>query len=313
MIYVVFLVFFFFVFSSKTFTLYVCVCVCFIYNNSACTFRDGTGGTCWDVNVHTECVGAAIESRRCHGLPDAVKCCNPARISGGAPKPSASATPAPTPAPVQHTLQPTGAPPAAAPAAPVATGGSCVWVQPMSGTIVRGYRVYPRISTPGPPKLHDGLDIRGGTEIVSVGAGTVRRARNDCDDNQRPRPAPRSRCSAGNSVTVEHAGGIQSIYKHLKKGSVVVTPGTVVTAGQKIAEMGNSGITSGPHLHFTMKHNGRVFDPCTGFTQPNSAGSNVGAKIPCHNPYVVRSCEGGAVASPAAAAPAPAPAPAAGQ
>lgn len=55
---------------------------------------------------------------------------------------------------------------------------------------------------------------------------------------------------AGNLVVVEHANGEYSHYAHLRHGSVVVEPGDVVTRGQLLARLGNTGNSTEPHLHF---------------------------------------------------------------
>jgi murein DD-endopeptidase MepM/ murein hydrolase activator NlpD len=55
---------------------------------------------------------------------------------------------------------------------------------------------------------------------------------------------------AGNHVVVEHAGGVYSVYAHLKPGSVAVQLGDQVVAGQVIAKLGGSGNSTEPHLHF---------------------------------------------------------------
>ncbi|MEM3369767.1 MAG: M23 family metallopeptidase [Candidatus Micrarchaeia archaeon] len=60
-------------------------------------------------------------------------------------------------------------------------------------------------------------------------------------------------CNGGNVVAIRHEdmGEIFiTLYMHLKNGSIVVKPGERVSAGQKIAEVGSSGRTGGPHLHF---------------------------------------------------------------
>jgi len=56
-------------------------------------------------------------------------------------------------------------------------------------------------------------------------------------------------------VIIDHEGtGYQTIYLHLANGSVVVNEGDLVKQGQKIAKLGNTGDSSGPHLHFQIKH-----------------------------------------------------------
>ena len=69
-------------------------------------------------------------------------------------------------------------------------------------------------------------------------------------------PAP-----PANYVTVDHGGGWQTDYWHLRAGSVAVSPGQTVTAGQKIGEVGSSGISSGAHLHFQPRYYNEWVDP----------------------------------------------------
>lgn len=56
----------------------------------------------------------------------------------------------------------------------------------------------------------------------------------------------------GNHVVIEHADGVYSLAAHLRRGSVSVTPGDRVVSGQKVGEVGNSGNTSEPHLHWQL-------------------------------------------------------------
>lgn len=56
--------------------------------------------------------------------------------------------------------------------------------------------------------------------------------------------------AAGNYVLIRHEGGEHSLYAHMRQGSVRVTPGQSVAAGQQIGEAGTSGNSTEPHLHF---------------------------------------------------------------
>ena len=58
--------------------------------------------------------------------------------------------------------------------------------------------------------------------------------------------------SQTNSLYVLHDDGTFGIYAHLRKGSALVRPGQKIQTGQMIAQSGNSGYTSGPHLHFAV-------------------------------------------------------------
>ncbi len=56
----------------------------------------------------------------------------------------------------------------------------------------------------------------------------------------------------GNHIIEDLGGGVWAMYAHLIRGSLLVKPGDKVKQGQKIAELGNTGNSSGPHLHFQL-------------------------------------------------------------
>lgn len=82
-------------------------------------------------------------------------------------------------------------------------------------------------------------------------------------------------CFAGGNVIVIRHLGVPGVfatrYDHLKKDSVLVKPGDVVTRGQKIAEAGSAGNSTGPHLHFEVWGTGfyELADPWVGDCGPN--------------------------------------------
>jgi murein DD-endopeptidase MepM/ murein hydrolase activator NlpD len=98
---------------------------------------------------------------------------------------------------------------------------------------------------------HNGIDwgIPEGTAIYATADGTVLRA--DLDPT-----------GYGLHVRIQH-DGLMSLYGHLR--SVAVVPGQHVTAGQVIGESGNTGNSSGPHLHFEVR---RVADNCKSTVDP---------------------------------------------
>ena len=68
-----------------------------------------------------------------------------------------------------------------------------------------------------------------------------------------------------NLVIILHPNGYRTAYLHLRNGSVIVSPGDVVSQGQKIAEVGSSGSSTQPHLHFHVADaSGAVVDPWAG-------------------------------------------------
>ena len=60
-------------------------------------------------------------------------------------------------------------------------------------------------------------------------------------------------------VELDHGFGYRTIYAHLSKA--MVKKGDSVTRGQKIAKSGNSGLSTGPHLHYEVHHDGIPIDP----------------------------------------------------
>lgn len=69
----------------------------------------------------------------------------------------------------------------------------------------------------------------------------------------------------GNYVGITHAGKLQTYYAHLRKGSITVKVGDSVVAGQKIALVGSSGNSEGPHLHFELWYDSTYYiDPFSG-------------------------------------------------
>ena len=77
----------------------------------------------------------------------------------------------------------------------------------------------------------------------------------------------------GNGVYLRHEGGWKTQYCHLRRGSLLVARGERVVAGQKLGEMGLSGLTNFPHLEFRVEQNGVKVDPFTGGAVESGCGS----------------------------------------
>lgn len=96
-------------------------------------------------------------------------------------------------------------------------------------------------------QFHKGLDIsnRMGTPVVAPAEGTVTMAGRDG--------------AYGNSVEIDHGGGIVTKYAHLQRATV--KPGQWVRRGEVIGHIGMTGRTTGPHLHYEVRLNGVPVNP----------------------------------------------------
>jgi peptidase M23-like protein len=129
---------------------------------------------------------------------------------------------------------------------------------------------------------HDGTDIRirnleiqrQGIEVLAAAPGRVIGARNDMEDIsvKTAGKAAIAGKECGNGVVIEHDGGWRTQYCHMAKGSVRVKAGDQTTAGQPIGLVGLSGDTEFFHLHFTVRHRGKVVDPFAYGAAENSCG-----------------------------------------
>ncbi|WP_286979107.1 M23 family metallopeptidase [Pseudomonas sp.] len=99
------------------------------------------------------------------------------------------------------------------------------------------------------PKGRYALDIAMpvGTPIVAARGGVVVKTENQ--------QSGRGNNPSGNYVRVLHSDGTMGVYLHLKKGSVKVHEGQHVSTGSLLALSGNTGNSSGPHLHFVVQRN----------------------------------------------------------
>jgi murein DD-endopeptidase MepM/ murein hydrolase activator NlpD len=107
-----------------------------------------------------------------------------------------------------------------------------------------GYRTHPIL---GYSRLHGGLDIGGrmGQPIWAAKEGVVIMARVNG--------------GYGNTIIVDHGNGYATLYGH--QSSFVVSEGDYVETGQHIGNVGSTGLSTGPHLHFEVRIDGTVTDP----------------------------------------------------
>lgn len=107
-----------------------------------------------------------------------------------------------------------------------------------------GYRTHPTL---GRQQLHTGVDLSvpEGTAVKVVAAGVVKRASEDAVN--------------GKVVIIDHGRGVTTAYCHNSR--LLVSTGDAVTAGQVISESGNTGRSTGPHLHYQLELGRRPVDP----------------------------------------------------
>ena len=122
-----------------------------------------------------------------------------------------------------------------------------VWPQPSSTRITSDYGWRGDIGIPGASKDHKGIDIAANMydPVVAAASGTVIFVGYDG--------------SGGNTVKIDIGQDLVIIYHHLSRYAVV--KGDTVNAGQVVGYAGSTGVSSAPHLHFSVKLNGQYVNP----------------------------------------------------
>ena len=121
------------------------------------------------------------------------------------------------------------------------------YIKPISGGRLTSRFGRRRAPTRGASTYHKGVDWATpvGTAVMASSTGTVAKAGWGS--------------GYGYVVYINHADGRQTRYGHLSK--VLVSQGQTVTQGQKIALSGNTGVSTGPHVHFEILINGGQVNP----------------------------------------------------
>ena len=120
------------------------------------------------------------------------------------------------------------------------------WLSPVEGIITSacGERINPIL---GKRENHNGLDIAvaEGTAVIAVKSGKVTEVRTSA--------------TYGKLLEYETTDGYTVMYAHLSK--ILVREGERVKQGQKVAESGNTGLSTGPHLHYSLWKGEKLLDP----------------------------------------------------
>ncbi len=108
----------------------------------------------------------------------------------------------------------------------------------------------------GKADTHHGIDygVPRGTSVVAVGRGRV--------------AAIGSSKESGNFIKLAHADGYESFYLHLDRSDEALHVGSIVEQGQHIADSGNTGRSTGPHLHYELHLAGIPVDPLAVLPMP---------------------------------------------
>lgn len=131
---------------------------------------------------------------------------------------------------------------------------------------------------------HSGVDFRvlsaaasaAGIPVLAAADGVVNGTR-DGDPDAFARDAGRAASKGrecGNGVVVDHGGGWETQYCHLRSGSVRVKEGGRVVRGDRLGAVGYSGFTDIAHVQFIVRHNGEVVDPYATDRPPGRCGLN---------------------------------------
>ncbi len=117
--------------------------------------------------------------------------------------------------------------------------------------------------------------LRRDIPVLAAAPGTVSGARNDVPDHAPGvyQPGRNKGRECGNGVVIEHGGGWQTQYCHMRQGSVRVRQGDRVSRQQPLGSIGLSGRTQFPHLHLGVRYQGQVVDPFLG------AGAKTGCGV----------------------------------
>jgi len=96
---------------------------------------------------------------------------------------------------------------------------------------------------------HEGIDVTApmGAPIIAPASGTVTKVATES--------------GYGKVLEIDHGNGIVTRYAHCSR--IDVRQGQRVTRGQRVAAVGSTGLSTGPHLHYEIHINGKVVDPLT--------------------------------------------------
>ncbi|MFN3511796.1 MAG: M23 family metallopeptidase [Phenylobacterium sp.] len=141
------------------------------------------------------------------------------------------------------------APPPATTSPPAEPEPFLIFGEPLPGHAVNSPFGLRRMPWEAHGRLHEGVDIAapGGTPVRAAASGVVTRAGVSF--------------GYGRFVEVRHAADLVTLYAHLGKVERHLKPGVAVEGGSVLGRVGSTGTSTGPHLHFEVRRDGRPLDP----------------------------------------------------
>ncbi len=123
--------------------------------------------------------------------------------------------------------------------------------------------------------LPDLAAMEAGVDVRAAAPGVVRGVRDGMPDIAPGSPGAPDIAGreCGNGVSIDHGGGWVTQYCHMRRGSVAVIRGQRVATGTRLGSVGMSGKAAFPHLHFALRHEGRIIDPFLPRSEPTCAGT----------------------------------------
>lgn len=164
-------------------------------------------------------------------------------------------------------------PPVAAPAVPPAP--AFAFGSPLPGREIGSPFGLRRLPWEPTGRLHEGVDIAApvGEAVHAIAAGTVTKTGDSA--------------SYGRFVEVTHPDGFVSFYAHLGSVAKGIHNGQALIAGEKLGAVGNTGHSTGAHLHFELRHQGQLLNPAMFFNRVFATLADLPLKAAAAIPRIV--------------------------
>ena len=115
--------------------------------------------------------------------------------------------------------------------------------------------------------------MNNGVNVIAALGGKIKGVRDEMADKKISNSdmAKIKNRECGNGIVIDNGNNIETQYCHLKQGSIKVKTGDEIKTGDVLGQVGFSGMTEFPHLHFEIRINGVVIDPFTGESSMNES------------------------------------------